>query len=103
MCCIWNIENLKSMAMEMGNTRHSHLQSFAKTRWWLKLGENGKRRILKFYLDNVTQILWYLKQFLTDWHAITPPEITWCHIYYLLWFGDRPPAAFATVCWLAEN
>ena len=57
MCCIWNIENLKTMAMEKDSTRHSHLQSFAMTHWRLKLGENGKRRISKFSLDNVMQIL----------------------------------------------
>ena len=36
-------------------------------------------------------------------HAITSPEITRCHIYYLPWVGDRPPAAFAALCLLAEN
>ena len=103
MCCIRHIENLKTMAMEKGSTRHSHLQAFAMTRWRLELGENGKHSISKFSLDDVRQILLYLKQVLTDRHAITDPEITQCHIYYLSWFGDRPPAAFAAVCWLVEN
>ena len=62
----------------------------------------------KFCLNNITQILSHIKDY-NIWNSyslsdvIIPAELTQSHIYYLTWFGDRPPAALAAVRWLAEN
>ena len=103
---------------------HSHLQSFATPpprvasrrrevirhadgRGWEKM-ENVEFRNFPSMTSRKSYCIWKIIIFETvsRWLTcdyITPPEITQCHIYYLPWFGDRPPAAFAAVCWLAEN